>query len=80
MSYLQRASRPPNDRTMAVACVAEVAKEIGNAITPYVEVCNLNIFISCRLSLLQRMIVNIDSFEVARFYKQFGALFLIYPL
>ncbi|KAL2650159.1 hypothetical protein R1flu_018287 [Riccia fluitans] len=31
-------SRPPNDRTMAVACVAEVAKEIGPAIVPYVDV------------------------------------------
>ena len=35
---LQKATRPANDRTMAVACVAEVAKEIGSAITPYVEV------------------------------------------
>ncbi|OAE28961.1 hypothetical protein AXG93_2960s1400 [Marchantia polymorpha subsp. ruderalis] len=30
-------SRPPNDRTMAVACVAEVAKEIRQEITPYID-------------------------------------------
>ncbi|CAM6009508.1 unnamed protein product [Sphagnum balticum] len=30
-------TRPPNDRTMAVACVAEVAKEIGTAIIPYLD-------------------------------------------
>ncbi|KAG6541698.1 hypothetical protein Mapa_016963 [Marchantia paleacea] len=30
-------SRPPNDRTMAVACVAEVAKEIRHEIVPYID-------------------------------------------
>eukprot|EP00898_Chlorokybus_atmophyticus_P005187 jgi/Chlat1/566/Chrsp103S01005 len=32
-----RPSRPPSDRTMAIATVAEVAKEMGAPIAPYVE-------------------------------------------
>eukprot|EP00249_Psilotum_nudum_P024844 c29306_g1_i2 orf=418-3579(+) len=33
-----RPTRPPGDRTMVVACLAEVAQEIGPAIGPYVDV------------------------------------------
>lgn len=35
---LQKATRPPSDRTMAVATVAEVARELGPPIAPYVDV------------------------------------------
>lgn len=59
---MQKASRPPNDRTMAVACVAEVAKEIGNAIKPYVEVCNLIIFTLRILPVIHFTIANSDLF------------------
>ncbi|CAM6083186.1 unnamed protein product [Calypogeia fissa] len=31
-------SKPPSDRTMAIACVAEVANKIGSVIVPYVDV------------------------------------------
>ncbi|KAJ7524276.1 hypothetical protein O6H91_18G084800 [Diphasiastrum complanatum] len=34
---LQKPAHPPSDRTMVIACIAEVAREIGPAITAYVE-------------------------------------------
>lgn len=33
-----KATRPPGDRTMVIACLAEVAQEIGSAIVPYIDV------------------------------------------
>lgn len=35
---MQRASRPPQDRTMVVACLAEVAQDMGPPIAGYVDV------------------------------------------
>lgn len=35
---MQRASRPPQDRTMVVACLAEVAQDMGSPIADYVDV------------------------------------------
>lgn len=35
---LQKASRPPQDRTMVVACLAEVAQDMGAPISAYVDV------------------------------------------
>ncbi|CAI5510371.1 unnamed protein product [Closterium sp. Naga37s-1] len=32
-----KASRPPNDRSMAVGCIADVAGELGEAMAPYVD-------------------------------------------
>ncbi|GJP51676.1 hypothetical protein CLOM_g10825 [Closterium sp. NIES-68] len=32
-----KASRPPNDRSMAVGCIADVAGEMGEAMAPYVD-------------------------------------------
>lgn len=34
----QKASRPPQDRTMVVACLAEVAQDMGAPIAGYVDV------------------------------------------
>lgn len=34
----QKASRPPQDRTMVVACLAEVAQDMGPPISSYIEV------------------------------------------
>lgn len=36
--FIQRASRPPQDRTMVVACLAEVAQDMGAPIAAYVDV------------------------------------------
>ena len=35
---MQKASRPPQDRTMVVACLAEVAQNMGSPIAAYVDV------------------------------------------
>lgn len=35
---MQKASRPPQDRTMVVACLAEVAQNMGAPIAGYVDV------------------------------------------
>lgn len=35
---IQKGSRPPQDRTMVVACLAEVAQEMGPPISSYVDV------------------------------------------
>ena len=35
---MQKASRPPQDRTMVVACLAEVAQDMGAPIAAYVDV------------------------------------------
>lgn len=35
---MQRASRPPQDRTMVIACLAEVAQDMGPPIAGYVDV------------------------------------------
>ena len=35
---MQRFSRPPQDRTMVVACLAEVAQDMGPPIAGYVDV------------------------------------------
>lgn len=35
---MQKASRPPQDRTMVVACLAEVAQEMGSPIASYIDV------------------------------------------
>jgi len=35
---MQKASRPPQDRTMVVACLAEVAQNMGSPIASYVDV------------------------------------------
>ncbi|CAI7874851.1 unnamed protein product, partial [Closterium sp. NIES-54] len=32
-----KASRPANDRSMAVGCIADVAGELGEAMAPYVD-------------------------------------------
>lgn len=34
----QKASRPPQDHTMVVACLAEVAQDMGPPISSYIEV------------------------------------------
>lgn len=35
---MQRTPRPPQDRTMVVACLAEVAQDMGAPISGYVDV------------------------------------------
>lgn len=35
---MQKASRPAQDRTMVVACLAEVAQEMGSPIASYIDV------------------------------------------
>lgn len=35
---VQKSSRPPQDRTMVVACLAEVAQDMGAPIAGYVDV------------------------------------------
>lgn len=35
---MQKSSRPPQDRTMVVACLAEVAQDMGAPIAGYVDV------------------------------------------
>lgn len=35
---MQKAFRPPQDRTMVVACIAEVAQNMGFPIADYVDV------------------------------------------
>lgn len=35
---MQKASHPPQDRTMVVACLAEVAQNMGAPIASYVDV------------------------------------------
>lgn len=44
---LQKASRPPQDRTMVVASLAEVAQNMGAPISAYVDVTSLNAHASC---------------------------------
>ena len=41
---MQRASHPPQDRTMVVACLAEVAQDMGSPIAGYVDVILLLLF------------------------------------
>lgn len=41
---MQRASRPPQDRTMVVACLAEVAQNMGPPIVDYIDVISFFIY------------------------------------
>ena len=42
---MQKSSRPPQDRTMVVACLAEVAQNMGFPIASYVDVILLHFFL-----------------------------------
>lgn len=42
---MQKSSRPPQDRTMVVACLAEVAQNMGSPIASYVDVILLLFFL-----------------------------------
>lgn len=58
---MQKASRPPQDRTMVVACLAEVAQNMGFPIAAYTDVilCLFLFFISLFPSVIS--MVNISS-------------------
>ena len=43
---MQKASHPPQDRTMVVACLAEVAQNMGSPIAGYVDVILLIFFLN----------------------------------
>jgi len=47
---MQKSSRPPQDRTMVVACLAEVAQNMGSPIASYVDVIFVAPFLNTFLS------------------------------
>lgn len=47
---LQKASRPPPDRTMVVACLAEVAQHMGAPIAGYIDVVSQESMTSCLIA------------------------------
>lgn len=47
---MQKSSRPPQDRTMVVACLAEVAQNMGSPIASYVDVIFVAPFLNLFLS------------------------------
>lgn len=59
---MQKASRPPQDRTMVVACLAEVAQNMGFPIAAYTDVILCLFFISLFPSVIS--MVNISSLRI----------------
>lgn len=69
---IQKASRPPQDRTMVVACLAEVAQDMGAPIAGYIDVLadlklTVCLFGFCNLKLtLAKIISDFDAFGTQR--------------